>query len=371
VRELQEVSKIDRQASKFELKSLIPAMQTLSVKDSSYRVSFVTFLSKRDPMDVFNEWSPTGFSHKGQAHVDFSLVSLRRIIKRTDIEGGRREINGRFIVFGNKKSGVWTALTSDGADFFNTGLVRFLELHRPEISRVYASTDEMRRIFETLSDDLRAEVFVQKAVLYSHLEEGEVTFKKEPYRRLFAFAEAEDDYVDKVEFKLVTGRTTALHAFLSRDATLYYYAGRAGLVFSKIIPLLVEVATRKGRLFSNKARPLGEAVLNPIEIDYERDVLTSPQDNVRFVQALTKLDRGAVTVYHLNPYLHISFVDFVDGSSFSIYSGESDKVFIVPNFNCTVHSLMRIHEQINRDFQEGVLKEPILPSPTLEDFVGA
>ena len=212
---------------------------------------------------------------------------------------------------------------------------------------------------------------MQKAVLYSHLEEGEVTFRKGLYRRLFAFAEAEDDYVDKVEFKLIGNRETLLHAFLARDATFYYYAGRAGLIFSKIVPLVVEVATRKGRLFSNRARPRGEAVLNPIQIEYEKDVLMSPGDNLRLVRALAKLDRGAVTVYHLNPYVHVSLVDFVDGSSFNIYSGESDKILIVPNFNCTVHSLMRIHEQINRDFQEGSLKESAPHDLTLEDFIGA
>src|SRR5207249_5790544 len=171
--------------------------------------------------------------------------------------------------------------------------------------------------------------------------------------------------------KLIANRKTILHSFLARDATFYYYAGRAALIFSRIIPLLVDLATRKGQLFSDRARPLGEAVLSPIQIEYEREVLTSSQDNLRLVHALAKLDRGAVTVYHMNPYLHLSLVDFVDGSSFNIYTGESDKIFIVPNFKCTVHSLMRIHEQINRDFQEGSLKESAPHDLTLEDFIGA
>ena len=226
-------------------------------------------------------------------------------------------------------------------------------------------------MFDELAAELGCEVVAHKAVLYSHQSEGHVTFEKEPYASLFNFAENQDKFVDKVEFILREKRRLVLHAFLSRDATCYFYEGRAAYLFNKVIPGLASVGNEKGSLFSGRGRAPGEMVLKPLEIAYAKDVFLGPGDNLRLIRALSNLDRGAITVHHRNPYLHVSFLDFVDGSSFEIYTGEADRLTIVPNFNCTVHSFMRVYERLNEDLHEGELKELEERSYTLEDFLKA
>ncbi len=371
MRELTELRKFFQNQSELELKSFLPVMEALSLRNPRYRASFVTFLAKGDPLKIFQGRHTSGFAADVQKFGDFSLVRLRREVVRGDIEGGRREVKGEFVAFKSRQSSIWIAFTSDGPDFFHLGLVRYLESFRPRISRVFISSEEMRGLLEGFSEELHCDVIAQKAVLYSHREQGQVTFEKEPYPVLFNFADNADKYVDKVEFKLIEKRRLLLHAFISRGGTAYYYGGKAGLFFSRLLPMLATVGSRKGKFFSNRQRLLGEPVLKPIEIAYPREVFSTPADNHRCIAALSNLERGVVTVYHSNPYLHLSLIDFVDGSNFDIFTGENDKLTIVPNYKCTVYSLMRIYEQLNRDFHEGELRDSPERSYQLSDFVEA
>ncbi len=367
MREIVALRTLDPELPEAGLEALSSAMDHLGSRDKRYRVRFITFLSKSDPTRLFEEWRPRGFRAKIQQYNDFALVRLRREIVRSNIEDGRREVTGEFAVY--KRNRVWTAFTSDGPDFFHLGLIRYLESYRPRISKIFLSSKEMRGVLQRLSEDLDCEIIAQKAVLYSHEEEGQITFEKKPYLMLFNFAENNDMFVDKIEFKLLAQGKIALHAFLSRQAITTFHSGKSAYLFRRLIPLLVGLGRSKDKLFTDKGRALGELLLKPIQITYEKDVLGNPSDSQRLIRALGNLGRAAITVYHSNPYVHVSLLDFVDGSNFDIYSGESDNVTIVPNFNCTVHSLMRVHEQINRDFHEGHIMEAEDLSYSMSDFI--
>jgi len=227
----------------------------------------------------------------------------------------------------------------------------------------------MRCLFEKLEDDLSCEVSVKKAVLYSHIEEGQITFERLHFQDLFNKAENEDRYVDKIEFYLVQKGQIIYHGFLSRGGIVYYHSGNINYLIDFVIPLIARKGEFKSDIFSGKARHFGIIEINPIDISYTKNVFNSPSDNVRLIRALTNVSRGAVAVYHKNPYLHLSFLDFVDGSNFDIFVTESNKVSIIPNFKCSTHSLMRICEQISKDFSEGVLEEPKEEEISLANFM--
>jgi len=70
----------------------------------------------------------------------------------------------------------------------------------------------------------------------------------------------------------------------------------------------------------------------------------------------------------LNPYLHVSLFDFIDGSSCDIFVSSPDEISVIPSYTCSVFSLMRIFNQLSKDFQEGNLIEKEKKEISFMDF---
>lgn len=353
----------------FNLDAMSGIFEVLSQTNKRYKVSFIMFVSKEDPSLLFKKWMPDNFFISEKIYSDFIQIELKRVIKRKDIEGGIREISGSFAIYQFKKTNIWIALTNDKPDFFENGVVRYLERYRPDISRIYLTSKELNNVFENIGRNIESEIFVKKAVLYSHIDESQITFEKVPFQELFNNAENENRYVDKIEFNIQKNKKQIFHGFVSRSGILYFYSGKINYLFDNIIPLLVDKGMDKTKVFTHKERTFGTIEINPIDIIYSKNIFHSKEANLKFINALEKISMGSISVYHKNPYLHLSFLDYIDGSSFDIIATERDKMSIIPNFNCSIYSLMRICEQISKYFYEGIISSPEEPKYSLSDFL--
>ena len=248
--------------------------------------------------------------------------------------------------------------------------VKFIESYKPDISRIYFSSEELRNLFEELEDSLSCKILVKKAVLYSHIKEGQIRFERDHFQELFNRAENESSYVDKVEYEFLNNIGSIYHGFVSRDLIFYYYSGNINYFFNGFLPLIAEKGIKKTKIFENKERKFGEFHSQPICIEFHRDVFNDNRDNLRLIKALEKVSKSAVAVYHKNPYLHASFLDFIDGSIFDIFASDTNKLTIVPNYKCSMHSLMRVSEQISKDFEEGRVSLRGESIYSLSDFIG-
>ena len=118
-------------------------------------------------------------------------------------------------------------------------------------------------------------------------------------------------------------------------------------------------------------RVSGSGSIKPVIISFDGDVLVGSGQNERLVNALANVERSAIAVYHMNPYIHASLTDFFDGSTMDIVSHGADKLAIYPGYNCSVHALMRVSERISRNFQEGIVEKADPRRYQLADFLGA
>lgn len=359
-----------RDDNSIDINALARSFEYSSQIQNKYKVSFIMFVSKQDPIILFNEWKRDDFSYSVNKYYDFYEINLNRVIRRSDIENGKRNIEGSFCIFQHGTSDIWIGFSSDSPDFFNNGVVRFIESYKPNLSRIYLSSGELRSIFEKLEESLSANVLVKKAVLYSHIKEGQINFEKAHFQELFNRAENDDRYVDKIEYCLKENNKIIYHGFISRDLISYYYCGNIHYFLDIFISLIADRSALKSDIFENRERTFGQEEIKPLKILFPKNVFQDRSDNLRFVRALEKVTRGAVAIYHQNPYLHISFLDFIDGSNFDIFAVESDEIAIIPNFKCSMHSLMRVSEQISKDFNEGQIEHSNMPAYILDDFIG-
>lgn len=370
MKEIQKLDALYKDGNSIDIGALAGVFESSSKNIGGYKVSFIAFISKKSPIDMFNEWNDEDFSFSLKKYFDFHVIDLSRNIKRSDIEGGQRIVKGSFGIFQYNKSDIWIGFTSESPDFFNNGVVRFIESYRPSISRIYLSSEEIRSLFESIEENLSCEIFIKKAVLYSHVKEGQIRFEKEHFQEVFNKADNDSYYVDKIEHYFKIDEKIIYHGFISRSAISYYYSGNISYFFNLLLPLIANNGIKKSELFEDRERSFGKIEIKPIDIIYSQDVFKIRHDNILLIRALEKVSRGALAVYHKNPYLHVSFLDFIDGSNFDIFVTASNKLTIIPNFKCSMHSLMRVCEQISKNFKEGSIELAEAPNFTLADFIG-
>ena len=67
----------------------------------------------------------------------------------------------------------------------------------------------------------------------------------------------------------------------------------------------------------------------------------------------TRWRRSGIAVLHENPYVHVSLIDFFDGSAFDIFATSRKAVTIVPQVGASPFSLNRLCNHIFENFREG------------------
>lgn len=329
--------------------------------DSRRTVRFKSVVAHEDPIetlaDISSRFEDADLSI--YSHQDHYQIDLSRRIERSDIEDGARSVEGSFAFFQNHESDVWTALSGAGPDFYERGILWILKQSQPKISNFYTNSGDLENILNNLRRSLSPEIRIEvtKAVAYSHRDEGNISFEVHPYQQVFDLAEDANRYVDKVSFRVQQGEETVFNGFMSRDGQTKFQSGDASVYFNNYLPAYTNKGQEKADLFTDKERSIETGEVNEIEIEFDQQVFRTSEDNRSLIQALSNISQSSVTVYHKNPYAHVSVLDYVDGSSCDVFVTESDTISLIPSYRGSLNSLMRISDQISREFQEGSVRE--------------
>ncbi|MFD1684273.1 hypothetical protein [Halobellus litoreus] len=345
-----------------ELEELISQQINKNARD---KARYKTVLSSNHPIQVLE--NVVGHILEAEINVSeeegFYSVELRRTIKRSE-----REVEGSFALFQHGDSPIWTAVTGYSPDFFERGLCWVFNRAEPDISDFFANSNELRQILQQVEEELSAEILVSKAVVYSRSEEGTISFRTRPYKAVFSDEQLEDGYVDKLNFSVRRQDDEFFSGFISREGVTKIESGDPTMFLRYLLGAFVETVADKIDVLSHRDRSASDEI-SEIELEFQSEVLSSPSDNKELIEALSNLKKSTMTVYHDNPYAHVSLVDFVDGSNCDIYVTGSNSVSIVPGYKGSVNFLMRIADQMSKEFQEGVLTVRDAPDYSLTDFV--
>ena len=332
-------------------------------------VSFKSIVAHQNPIEKF-DFLNTRFN-KGSVdivdHGDHYEVDVTREIKRSG-----RTVSGSFAIFNHEDTQVWTAFTAHGSDFFERGLGWVISKCEPHISEFYATSRDLETVLDMFSEavDYNSKVIVTQAVAYSHREEGEISYKTRPYPEVFRAARDGGNYVDSVLFNSMSEDKVNLEATITRDGTTKLSSGNVELFFNYLLEDYVSFGQEKAELFTNRERSRDTGDIQEIEVKFANPVFQSTKDNEDLIDALADLSRSSVTVYHKNPYAHISVLDFNDGSSCDVFVTDSKTVKIVPSYRGSTNFLMRISDKLYKDLDESAVELTGQESYGVEDFVG-
>lgn len=333
-------------------------------------VRFKSIVARQDPVQLFQQ-----LNHKFNdstitvtEHRDHCQVDVDRKIKQSG-----RKVSGSFAFFEHEDSHIWTALTGHANDFFERGLGWVIRNCNPHLYEFYATSRDLEDVLERFNEslDYPADIQVTQAVAYSHREQAEISYKKRPYPIVFQKARDGGNYVDSLNFRARTDEETVIQAALTRDGTTKLSGGKVELFFNKLLEQYISYGDEKAELFTGKERNRATGNVEEIDIQFDNPVFQSPKDNEELIEALADLERANVTVYHSNPYAHLSVLDFNDGSSCDVFVTDPETVSIVPSYRGSTNFLMRISEKLYRELDESTIEYIEECSLGVEDFLGA
>lgn len=338
-------------------------------ENSKASVQFKSIVAQEDPIQIFKQLNHriNNSTVKITEHSDHYQIVVNRKIKRS----GRR-VKGSFAFFPHDDTNVWTALTGHGTDFIKRGLNWLIRECNPRIYEFYATSRDLESILDIFATSINenAEIIVTQAVAYSHRNQAEISYKTRPYPVVFRKARKGGNYIDSLNFKASSDNETILEASLNRDGTTKLQDGKVEIFFNYLLEQYISNGDEKADLFTGKERRQDTGDVQEIEIQFERPVFQSKQDNEDLIKALADLSRANITVYHKNPYAHVSVLDFNDGSSCDVFVTDPETVSIVPSYRGSTSFLMRISDKLYRELDESTIHYIEENSIEVEDFIG-
>jgi hypothetical protein len=69
------------------------------------------------------------------------------------------------------------------------------------------------------------------------------------------------------------------------------------------------------------------------------------------------LDKTSLSVVHSNPYLQLSVIDYIDGSTFELWVLSPRELIIVPQLKGTVAAIRRLVSHVFDNYAEGSIED--------------
>ncbi len=338
-------------------------------RNRKYQISMFLLVSKKDIFqNIKNIKSPRFVVDFGDGNKTNSIFSIR--VAKKDSEQF-----GNVLIVNTPKPEVYFAVTDEPRLFVESVLRPFINSFYPEISLAFLSSSEIQQILEKLENATEGEIIVDRITAYKRIahkivynrktkrkeqsvdsKESAVTYTGRPYRESFDDAFANDQWIDKVQFHLLKKDVISMGGYFSRGG-LFKFRDAFSPFYQMIMPHIIEIIEKKFKLYSNRSRTENKAKPSPLVIDLDYDVFENVDQNHRFIESVKKMSYASTSVYHSNPYVHISLVDYLDGSSFDIWVLSANRITIVPQLRASQSSVARLMNHIFERFREGKVRE--------------
>ncbi|MGQ0795659.1 MAG: hypothetical protein ACT4N5_05705 [Nitrosopumilaceae archaeon] len=355
------------------LDSLVGFLESMLSSNKKYQIAMFLLVSKKDIFELFSSKNSYHFyTDFGNSNKNNSMLSFR--ITKKDEKKIKPDISGNVLFARTPKSEVYLAITDEPRDFVQFVLTPFLKSYYPYISKAFLSANELRQILERLESVTGGQIIADRITAHRRIsyipmqrdesgskenrietKESHRVWTKRPFRDAFNEAILNDEWIDKVEFRLINDSKTQMEAYFSRHG-LFKFRDSISPFYQTLLPFIMEIIERKFNLYSHRSRN-EKPKPSPLVIELDSDIFKDDAQNHRFIEIMKKMSYISMSVYHNNPYIHVSLVDYLDGSTFDLWVLSTNKITVVPQLRATEASVARLMNHIFERFREGTVKE--------------
>lgn len=290
--------------------------------------------------------------------------SKNRINTRSRDENGKlifRDVSGTFLLTKLITPTAHLFLTKDSSEFVTDGLGRLLYRIRKDASTLHLTSGEMKEVVTGLLNDVGGRLVIRRSTVRNKRQEATVSYQTEFLDHLYTEAAKDDAHVHSFAFELFdkTKERLLLNASLNREGKFSFYDGELELFIRGLVEKATHIVKKREDILQNRARSEETGRINPIRITFDEPVFEKPAAIRAFLTTISKIRHGEFTIFHRNPYLHVSFFDFFDGSEYELFVDSAESILVVPQFGSTTPSLFRFCQKIFENFQEGIVSDDL------------
>jgi len=282
-----------------------------------------------------------------------------------------RKVRVRARILRYRETPFYLIVSDAKASDFKVVVSKLMNKHFPTISRVFITSEQMRYIFQQLEETTKLGIQVDSSIVKRRLprklksKESRIIYTNSLYEEIFDEAESMDGWVQSVKFtafetkEISEGITVDLPRFygvVSRDC--FISCRKNFLPFlDVVIPYSVKFALQRLTYLSSKSQTANDLLPDPVVIKFKGDYFSDVSKNKMFVEAMKSLDSSSISAYHSNPYIHLSLLDYLDGSSYDIWVLSTNRIVIVPQIKASSASMERLVKHVFERVQEGETEE--------------
>ncbi|MFC1806192.1 hypothetical protein ACFL09_04340 [Planctomycetota bacterium] len=293
-------------------------------------------------------------------------VSLFRITVNYTEQGHSKKRTGCAFVYEHPEfSGVNILLSLEGSTFFQRALRPLVETNYPRTLTTFISHRKLRGLLDRfVADEQLPEVRIKRASVRVRWADHERRRKVMPLvswpdmdlAEAFDWVHEQNGWFQSLLFEVSRAKRLAMVSF-SREGELKT-TGLFQTVFSHFVEPVCKTLHENVQFFQRRSRQDNPRhFVRPLMIEFDGDQFPSTEDNQRFIGAMRRLSRASVSVLHGNPYIHLSVLDYYDGSSFDVWVVSRDKIVIVPQFRGSFQSIKRLINHVFDTFAEGRIRD--------------
>lgn len=326
------------------------------VAKSGAKINAFLFSCDSDLAKEFAEWVPADRNLRVDKKGDKHVLSI-------DGEGG---VPARVAVVGDSRTpAIYYALSDCPSKLFKGRFVSLVGKHVSTLSRIVLSNVEMVKILDSI---VKKDFDVRVKYISTATQRGEggldshTHYINQPYKKFFETLE-EGVIIKTIRIEctpvgLAYGVGASGHTILTISRDCRFSAARSvAMLFDHVLPQMAEMAESRIGQLRFSAKTAERRTPEPLIVNFERDIFADPAQNKDHIAALASLPRSGISVYHSNPYLHASLVDYSDGSSYDIWVLVSDKLAIIPQIYASESSMGRLVNHIFENMGEGRIEK--------------
>ncbi|MBU0765904.1 MAG: hypothetical protein KJ607_13850 [Bacteroidetes bacterium] len=337
----------------------ITALEQL-VGSENENISIVPFGSEINPKEyISNIQSGSRFVEIIKQYEGLRLYKLTHNIERGE---NKRIESGYFFIYEHQQyDNVYIAFTIEDSNFFNDELVPLLNSYYPDLIFTYLKNNIFKNLIEGFKKaNSIKEIIVSRASQKVRKEFGRmpaVTWNKSSLEDAFNWVYENDGYFKSLQFNAFISNNISVNIFINRQGFLrtdYYFKK----VFESFVEPICELINDQYKLFSKRSRKDRQDLsVKPLIIQYDSEMFEEVEENSVFIEAIRNIDSASVSVLHGNPYVHLSVLDYYDGSTFDIWILNSKQIAIVPQMKGSVAAIKRLINHIFDSYAEGEIKD--------------
>ena len=283
---------------------------------------------------VSKEGVKAGIEHARSPRFDASVRAGRPGSGMFTVHLARKDGEaGRILVAKAPGSFVHLAITDEPRRFVEGTLAPFIRSLYPRVSRAFLSSADLYSILERLERSSGGRISAARLTACGRLRtargsdhggagasrrahprrrrttEAAVTYTDRPFREAFSAAAANDQWISRIGFDLQEGAARApMSGHLARNGLFRFRHGISPFC-GKALPLAVGLVDRKTRLYSNRSREDNGGDIRPLAITLDITMAGDHSENSAFIKSMESMPHITLSVYHSNPYVHVSLVD--------------------------------------------------------------